>query len=148
MWSRVSRGAPASGDSWRVDTWASACCHNNWCAIKIAHQWIRIYIYLHGNTSIWKNVPILSLLLRSVKRHFQQSYSIQHFCIIAFYKHGLKCSWIWTRWVLNRSNTQIHNLTYLQVQVNKYTSCTRYAVMYIYIHFWRGGGGGGGLWIS
>ena len=40
MWNSLSRGSPASGDSWKMDTGASMFCHNNWCAIKIAHQWI------------------------------------------------------------------------------------------------------------
>ena len=41
MWNSISRGSPASGDSWKMDTVASMFCHNNWCAIKIAHQQTR-----------------------------------------------------------------------------------------------------------
>ena len=39
MWNSLSRGSPASGDSWKMDARASMFCHNNWCAITIAHQW-------------------------------------------------------------------------------------------------------------
>ena len=38
MWNSLSRDCPASGDSQKMDTVASTFCHNNWCAIKIAHQ--------------------------------------------------------------------------------------------------------------
>ena len=38
MWSSLSWGSPASGDSWQMDTGASMFCYNNWCAIKFAHQ--------------------------------------------------------------------------------------------------------------
>ena len=45
MWNSLSRGFPASGDSWKIDTGASMFCHNNWCAIKIAHQTQPWYIF-------------------------------------------------------------------------------------------------------
>ena len=34
----LSRGSSATGDSWKMNKRASIVCHNNWCAIKIAHQ--------------------------------------------------------------------------------------------------------------
>ena len=42
MWNSLLRGSPASGDSWKMDTGTSMFCHNNWCVIKIAHQWTHI----------------------------------------------------------------------------------------------------------
>ena len=38
MWNSLRQGSPASGNSWKMDTGVSMFCHNNWCAIKIAHQ--------------------------------------------------------------------------------------------------------------
>ena len=47
MWSSLSWGSPASGDSWKMDTGASMFCHNNWCAIKMAHQLPGNYRWLY-----------------------------------------------------------------------------------------------------
>ena len=47
MWNSLSRVSPASGDSWKMDTGASMFCHNNWCAITIAHQ----SVHRNGNHS-------------------------------------------------------------------------------------------------
>ena len=39
MCNSLSRGSPASEDFWKkMDTGTPMFCHNNWCAIKIAHQ--------------------------------------------------------------------------------------------------------------
>ena len=38
MWNSISRGSPVSEDSWKLDTGAPMFCHNNLCAVKIAHQ--------------------------------------------------------------------------------------------------------------
>ena len=51
MWNSLSRGSPASGDSWKMDTGASMFCHNNWCAIKIAHQSDRVPVLLTTSLS-------------------------------------------------------------------------------------------------
>ena len=38
MWNSLSRGSPASGDSWKMDAGTFMFCHSNWCVIEVAHQ--------------------------------------------------------------------------------------------------------------
>ena len=59
MWNSLWRGSPASGDSWKMDPGASMFCHNNWCAIKIAHQW------LHQMETFPSNWPFVRGIHRS-----------------------------------------------------------------------------------
>ena len=70
LWSSLSRGSPASGDSWKMDTGASMFCHNNWCAIKIAHQSVMghipsalglLRIMAHGSQGPMRKWIILNL---------------------------------------------------------------------------------------
>ena len=72
LWYSLSRGSPASGDSWKMDTGASMFCHNNWCAIKIAHQWLYVKFIAYDNTFYlpWIGIYIDNIVICSSECRF------------------------------------------------------------------------------
>ena len=68
MWNSLSRGSPASEDSWKMDTGASMFCHNNWCAIKIARQRCLLVLELCWAESRYiRSTKIIMIMLSNIE---------------------------------------------------------------------------------